>query len=66
LEEAPETALLAKEVKGLLKEEYEVEAILNKRKRGQKIEYLVKWKDYPDDESSWEPKKHLLHSQRKV
>jgi hypothetical protein len=34
LEEAPETAPLAKEAKGLLEEEYEVEAILDKRKRG--------------------------------
>jgi Chromo (CHRromatin Organisation MOdifier) domain len=66
LEEAPETAPLAKEAEGLLEEEYEVEAIKDKRKRGRKIEYLVKWKDYPDDESSWEPKEHLLHSQRKV
>jgi Chromo (CHRromatin Organisation MOdifier) domain len=66
LEEAPETAPLAKEAEGLLEEEYEVEAIKDKRKRGRKIEYLVKWKDYPDDESSWEPRKHLLHSQRKV
>jgi Chromo (CHRromatin Organisation MOdifier) domain len=52
LEKAPETSPLAKEAEGLLKEEYEVKAILDKRKRGKKIEYLVKWKDYPDDESS--------------
>ena len=26
----------------------------------------MKWKDYPDDESSWEPKEHLLYSQKKV
>jgi hypothetical protein len=42
LEEAPETALLVKKVEGLLEEEYEVEAILDKRKRRQKIEYLMK------------------------
>jgi hypothetical protein len=42
LEEVPETAPLVKEAEGLLEEEYEVEAILDKRKRGQKIEYLVK------------------------
>jgi hypothetical protein len=38
---------------------YEVERILNKRTRqyGRKkrIEYLVKWKSYPDYESTWEP-----------
>jgi Chromo (CHRromatin Organisation MOdifier) domain len=55
-----------KEAKGLLEEEYEVEAIKDKRERRRKIEYLVKWKDYPDEESSWEPREHLLHSQRKV
>jgi Chromo (CHRromatin Organisation MOdifier) domain len=50
LEEVPETVPLAKEAEGLLEEEYEVEGILDKRKRGRKIEYLVKWKDYPDNE----------------
>jgi Chromo (CHRromatin Organisation MOdifier) domain len=52
LEEVSKTAPLAKEIKELLEEEYKVEAVLDKRKRGQKIEYLVKWKDYSDDESS--------------
>jgi Chromo (CHRromatin Organisation MOdifier) domain len=42
---------LMKKVKGQLQEEYEVEAILDKRKRGRKIKYLVKWKDYSDNES---------------
>jgi Chromo (CHRromatin Organisation MOdifier) domain len=51
LEEASKTVPLAKKAEGLLKEEYKVEAILDKRKRGQKIKYLIKWKDYPDDES---------------
>ncbi|KAI8929738.1 hypothetical protein BC831DRAFT_259471 [Entophlyctis helioformis] len=34
-------------------EEYEVERILDHRKRRGKTEYLVKWKDYPDSENSW-------------
>ena len=66
LEEAPETAPLVKEAERLLEEKYKVEAIMDKRKRGRKIEYLVKWKDYPDDESLWEPREHLLYSQKKV
>jgi len=41
-------------------EEDEVEKILEKRRKGKKIEYLVKWKSYdgPDD-NTWEPV-HLL------
>jgi Chromo (CHRromatin Organisation MOdifier) domain len=66
LEESPETAPLVREAERLLKEEYEVEVIKDKRKRGRKIEYLVKWKDYSNNKSSWEPREHLLHSQKKV
>ena len=34
---------------------YEVEKILDKRKVGQKIMYYVKWKDYDENEATWEP-----------
>ena len=36
-------------------EEYEIEEILQSRKfgRGRKIQYLVKWKGYPDLENQW-------------
>ena len=42
-------------------EEYEVEAILNKRegKRGEGPQYLIKWKNYDSDENTWEPNAHL-------
>jgi len=40
---------------------YEVEAILgrkyNKRKRNYK--YLVKWKNYSEDDNTWEPEENL-------
>ena len=41
-------------------EVYEVEKILQKRKKGKKVEYLVKWKNYdgPDD-NTWEPAQSL-------
>src|ERR1700733_5410801 len=36
-------------------EEYEVEKILDKRRKGRggKIQYLVKWKGYPDSDNEW-------------
>ena len=36
-------------------EVYEVENILNHRKRGQGYQYYVKWKGYPISDASWEP-----------
>jgi hypothetical protein len=37
--------------------EFEVEAICNKRERGGRSEYLVKWKGYV--RTTWEPIQHL-------
>ena len=41
---------------------FAVERILDKRigKRG-KVEYLLKWLNYSESESTWEPKSHLVH-----
>lgn len=39
--------------------EYEVEAIIGKRRRKGQIEYLVKWESYHEDEATWEPMHHL-------
>ena len=46
--------------------EYEVEAILDSRKKGQYIEYLVKWKGYSDAENSWEPHGNVRHAEEEV
>ena len=35
-------------------EAYEIERILNKRNTGKKTQYLVKWRGYPEWESTWE------------
>jgi hypothetical protein len=42
-----------------IEDEYEVERILDKRERNETTEYLVKWKDYPNEENTWEPTTHL-------
>ena len=41
-------------------EEFEVEAILDSRKRGKGVQYLVHWKGYPDHERTWEPLRNLI------
>lgn len=40
-------------------EEYEVEEILNHRKKRGKQQYLIKWKNYPDHENTWEDEENL-------
>jgi transposase InsO family protein len=45
-------------------EEYEVEAILDKKRINGEIKYLVKWKGYDDENNQWEPARHLKKAQR--
>ena len=40
---------------------FEVEYILKRRIVKGKREYLIKWKDYPENESTWEPLSHLKY-----
>ena len=40
-------------------EEYEIEAILAHRGKGQRQQYLVQWKGYPSSENQWLPDKEL-------
>jgi len=38
---------------------YEIDALLDKRKRANTTEYLVKWAGYKFSESTWEPKENI-------
>lgn len=42
--------------------EYEVEKITNVKREGEQIVYRVKWRGYPDEESTWETADNLQHS----
>jgi len=41
--------------------EYEVEKILRTRKGKKEKEYLIKWKNYPNSENTWEPESNLTN-----
>ena len=41
--------------------EYEVEAILDVKKVGRGVKYLVKWLGYPVEENTWEPRWNLTN-----
>jgi hypothetical protein len=51
-------------------EEYEVEGILDKRIKRfgnkTKVEYLVKWKNYPEYDATWEPEDALGNAQDSI
>ncbi|KAK9696189.1 hypothetical protein K7432_012605 [Basidiobolus ranarum] len=42
-------------------EEYEVESVLASRTTPKGKEYLVKWKDYSEDQATWEKRRNLEH-----
>lgn len=47
-------------------EEREVEKILDSGIRDYTLEYLIRWKDIPEEEDSWEPAGNVLHAKKKV
>ena len=50
-----EGTFYAEELQKVIKKDdvYKIEKILKKRKRGRKVQYLVKWLGYPDSFNSW-------------
>ncbi len=45
----------------LSEKEWEVEELLSKRIKEGKIEYLIKWKNYDVEQSTWEPIVNLVN-----
>jgi transposase InsO family protein len=46
--------------------EYEVESIVQSRVHRGHLQYLVKWKGYPEADNTWEPTGHLKHAQEAI
>ncbi len=47
-------------------QEWTVEDIRDSRLRSLELQYLIKWKGFPDEENSWEPVAHLGNSMEYV
>ena len=47
-------------------EVYDVEKIVAHKRKGKKLEYLVKWVNYSDSENTWEPESHLDTAEEKL
>jgi hypothetical protein len=52
------------EVKG--EEEWEVEEVLDCRKKGKTKEYLISWKEFGEQENSWEPASNINNCQELI
>ena len=40
---------------------FEVEAVIDKRIKFRKVEYLIKWRNYSNDQNTWEPIENLVN-----
>jgi hypothetical protein len=47
-------------------EEYEVEEIIDARLWRNQKQYLIKWRDYPESDNSWEPLKNITHAENAI
>ena len=46
--------------------EFEVESIVDSRWKGRRLEYLVHWKGYSDEDHTWEPKGNLANASEAI
>jgi hypothetical protein len=46
--------------------EYEVETVLDRRLRRNKVHYLVKWKGYDLHDATWEPESNLVNAREAI
>lgn len=47
-------------------EEFEVDCLLDKRSRRNRVEYLVQWKGYGVYDATWEPEAHLKNASEAI
>ena len=47
-------------------EQYEIEDLMDSKMDRGKLKYLVKWKGYPREQWTWEPRETLLHDAKKI
>jgi hypothetical protein len=47
-------------------DQWEVEAVLNKKRVGNKVKYLIKWKGYSAYNNTWEPVEHLMNAKEYI
>lgn len=40
-------------------DQFEVERLIEKRRVGRSVQYLVKWRGYPDSKNTWEKKRDI-------
>ncbi|CDI82849.1 hypothetical protein EPH_0011410 [Eimeria praecox] len=62
-EEEPQEAVVegprTRDAAGNPTDQYEVDYIMDQRGSGDEAYYLVKWRDFPEDQATWEPASHL-------
>ena len=46
--------------------EFEVESIIDSRWKGRRLEYLVHWKGYSDEDRTWEPNGNLANASEAI